>query len=147
MHHRTRPQLVVLSEKKATAYQPTGREVCISVTDIDDTQRPRLSQAFVSILHVAFSDIDEPEPDPSFLLFNEVHAKAIVRFVHQWRDVDRIVIHCMAGQSRSPGIAMALCELFDWDLGEMEEQYPWWNPWVRRELVRVGREVLQPAGV
>jgi predicted protein tyrosine phosphatase len=101
-----------------------------------------LSNAFTAVLRLAFSDIDEPSSDPADLLFNEEHAREIVNFVRPWTDVDRIVIHCLAGQSRSPGIAMGLCELFSWELGEMEERYPYWNPWVRTELVRVGREML-----
>ena len=137
------PEVLILSEVKALLYEPSLREVCISVTDIDDKSRPELSNAFTAVLRLAFSDIDEPSSDPSDLLFNEEHAREIVNFVRQWTDVDRIVIHCLAGQSRSPGIAMGLCELFSWELGEMAERYPYWNPWVRTELVRVGREMLQ----
>ena len=54
-----------------------------------------------------------------------------------------MVIHCMAGQSRSPGIAMGLHDLFSTQPEDMEERYPWANPWVREELVRVGRKLMQ----
>ena len=138
------PDILVLSEKKALLYEPEGREVCISVTDIDDDELPVLSRRFISILRLAFTDIDEPDEDPSFLLFNAAHATAIVKFAAQWRDVDRIVIHCMAGQSRSPGIAMGLYDLFSTQPEDMAERYPWANPWVRDELVRVGRLMMQP---
>ena len=138
-----RPQILILSEPKAQVYEPTGREVCISVTDDDAPSRPMLSNRFLAILRLGFSDIDEPGSDPADLLFNEGHAREIVTFVRQWTNVDRIVIHCKAGQSRSPGIAIGLCELFSWDLRDMEERYPFWNPWVRQELVRVGREVVE----
>jgi predicted protein tyrosine phosphatase len=142
MIQRHTPEVLILSEMKALLYEPSLREACISVTDIDDKARPELSNAFTAVLRLAFSDIDEPSSDPADLLFNEEHAREIVNFVRPWTDVDRIVIHCLAGQSRSPGIAMGLCELFSWELGEMEERYPYWNPWVRTELVRVGREML-----
>jgi hypothetical protein len=112
---------------------------------LDDDPLPSLSDAFLAVLRRTFTDIDEPDPDPTSLIFNSDHASEIVTFVRQWRDVDRIVIHCMAGQSRSPGIALGLCDLFGWGLGDMEERYPWANPWVRNELVRVGREVLNQA--
>jgi predicted protein tyrosine phosphatase len=135
---RHSPELLILSRKKAEAYDPSGREACISVTDVDDETLPRLSSAFAAILRVAFSDIDEPSADPADVLFNHAHATQIADFVRRWAHVDRIVVHCMAGQSRSPGIALGLCELFSWDPGDLEERYPFWNPWVRRELVRAG---------
>jgi len=88
-------------------------------------------------------DIDQPSAEPSDVLFNEEHATQVTDFVRRHcTQVDRIVVHCMAGQSRSPGIALGLCELFSWEAGDMEERYPYWNPWVRRELVRVGRKAL-----
>jgi predicted protein tyrosine phosphatase len=131
------PDLLVLAKRSALNYEPERREVCISITDPDD-RAATLSPAFIAVLRVAFIELDEPD-DPRQLLFNDRHATAILRFVEQWRDVDRIVIHCMAGQSRSPGIALALCELFGWDAADMQERYPGANPWVRNELVRVGR--------
>jgi predicted protein tyrosine phosphatase len=136
------PELFILSRKKAEAYEPSGREACISITDIDDERLPKLSSTFVAILRVAFSDIDQPSADPSEVLFNEDHARQVTDFVSHWTHVDRIVVHCMAGQSRSPGIALGLCELFSWATGDLEERYPFWNPQVRGELVRVGREAL-----
>ena len=70
------PELLILSRKKAEAYEPSGREACISITDVGDAPLPALSSAFVAVLRVAFSDIDEPSADPSEVLFNEHHATA-----------------------------------------------------------------------
>jgi predicted protein tyrosine phosphatase len=137
------PELLVLSRKKAELYQPDGREVCISITDGTDESAPVLSSAFVAVLRLAFSDIDEPSADPSEVLFNQDHAWQVTDFVRHWTDVDRVVVHCRAGQSRSAGLALGVCELFCWEIGELEQRYPFWNPWVRRELVRVGREALR----
>lgn len=136
---RRAPELLVLSRKQVEVYEPSGREACISITDADDEQLPTLSSAFVAILRVAFNDIDRPNPDPSAVLFDESHATKVMDFVRHWENVDRIVVHCMAGQSRSPGLALGLCDLFSWEIGDMEDRYPLWNTWVRRELVRVGK--------
>jgi predicted protein tyrosine phosphatase len=133
-----RPEILVLSEQKACVYEPLGQEICISITNPTAT-RPRLSTRFIATLSVQFTDIAKPSPFKWDRLFNEDHAREIITFVRQWADVDRIVIHCMAGQSRSPGVAMGLSELFSWDLDGMEERHPLWNTWVRGELVRVGR--------
>ena len=71
------PELLILSRKKAEVYEPSGREACISITDTDDEPLPRLSSAFVAVLRVAFSDIDESGADPSEVLFNEHHARQV----------------------------------------------------------------------
>jgi predicted protein tyrosine phosphatase len=137
------PELLILSRKKAEVYEPSGRELCISISDAGNEPLPRLSNAFVDILRLAFSDIDQPSDDPSEVFFNDDHACQVTDFVRRLTPVDRIVVHCMAGQSRSPGIALGLCELFSWETGDLEERYPFWNPWVGQELVRVGREALR----
>jgi predicted protein tyrosine phosphatase len=139
---RRRPGLLILSEQKACLYEPSGREVCISITN-PGGPTPRLSARFLAVLRLTFTDIARPSPFTWDRLFNDDHARRIVAFAKQWRDVDRIVIHCMAGQSRSPGVAMGLCELFSWDLADLEQQHPLWNTWVRDELVRVGQPLLE----
>jgi protein-tyrosine phosphatase len=136
-----KPEVLILSEQKARLYEPSGREVCISITNPDGAV-PSLSSRFVATLRVAFTDIAKPSPFKWDLLFNHEHAKQIIDFVREWEGVERVVIHCMAGQSRSPGVAMGLCELLAWDLSDLEQRYPLWNTWVRQELVRVGKELL-----
>jgi hypothetical protein len=140
---RVLPLVVVLSEHEAQLYEPSGREVCISVTG-PSKRLPDLSARFLAVLRISFSDITEPIDHPDYLLFNPQHAEEIVNFARQWAGVDCIVIHCHAGMSRSPGIAMALCELFGFrSATTWERSHPMWNKWVRGELVRVGRELLQ----
>ena len=136
-----KPEVLILSEQKACSYEPSGREVCISITN-PDGPRPSLSGRFAAVLRLTFTDIAKPSPFKWDLLFNEDHARQIIDFVKEWDGVERIVIHCMAGQSRSPGVAMGLCELFAWDLADLEQRYPLWNTWVRQELVRIGKELL-----
>lgn len=33
--------------------------------------------------------------------------------------------------------------LCGWPVAELEQEHPLWNTWVREELVRVGREMLE----
>ena len=134
------PEVLVLSENRARLYEPSGREVCISVTD-PGKPTALLSDRFLAVLRIAFTDIAELVEDPWDVVFTPDHAKEIVGFVQRWRGVDRIVIHCRAGLSRSPGIALGLCDVFSWPLGEMEREHPLCNKWVRKELARIGREM------
>lgn len=59
-------------------------------------------------------------------LFSEKEADEIFRFVLKNKDVEKIVVHCEQGYSRSSAVAAALCELYkDCDLSEFfdEKQY------------------------
>ena len=48
---------------------------------------------------------------------------------------ERLVVHCQVGVSRSPGVALGLCDRFGWPAGALEDSYPFFNRWVRRVLV------------
>ncbi len=143
MTHRARralptPEVLVLSERDAQLHQPVGREVCISITD-PGKPLPVLSIRFLAVVRLAFSDITEALDHPDLVLFDERHALEILWFVSHWRKVDRIVIHCQAGVSRSPGIAAGLSELFGWRLPlRLHDRDSLGNRWVRDELIRVG---------
>jgi predicted protein tyrosine phosphatase len=134
--------MLILSENSARLYVPARRAVCISVTD-PGKPTALLSDRFLAVLRLAFTDIAEVAEHPWHVVFTPQHAEEIVHFVQKWRDVDCVVIHCHAGLSRSPAIAMGLCDVFSWPLGKMEREHPLCNRWVRRELARVGREVTQ----
>ncbi len=141
-----RPEVLVLSQTRAETYVPSGREVCISVTDPGKLPA-RLSDRFAAVLRLVFTDITEPIDHPEYVLFDGNHAGEIVRFARKWRHVDRVVVHCRAGLSRSPGIAIGLTELFSWGaVDHLLKEHSLCNHWVRRELTRVGREVLESDG-
>ena len=137
------PRMVIMSIDRAESYQPHGAEVCISITD-PKAPAARLSPEFKAVLRLGFSDIAEPSPFAWHVLFAPEHAQQILDFVDLWPDVERIVIHCIGGQSRSPAVGMGLCDLKGWPLERMEDDHPLWNTWVRSELVRIGRQRKAP---
>jgi predicted protein tyrosine phosphatase len=125
-------ELRILSREGAERYEPQGVEICISITD--PTAPPaQLSPAFAAVLRLVFSDIVAIET-PLDVLFAADHAEAIVGFVEQWRHAERLVVHCHVGASRSPGVALGLCDWFGWSATALEEGYPAWNRWVRQVL-------------
>lgn len=126
----------MLSREGAERYQPRGVEVCIS---IGDPRAPpaKLSRAFAAVLRLTFNDI-VAAPGDDDILFGPVHAGEILRFVAEWPDVDRIVVHCEFGVSRSPGVALGLCDYFDWPARELEHAFPEWNRLVRSVIARKG---------
>jgi predicted protein tyrosine phosphatase len=123
------PAFVVLSREEAERYKPGEREICISIAD-PDAEPARLSGSFAAVLRLNFTDIIEMG-EPSDVLFSEDDAQAIREFIDAWPDVRRIVVHCHAGVSRSPGVALGLCDVRGWATAELERSHPGWNRLVR----------------
>ena len=126
-------ELRILSREAVERYEPQGVEICISITD-PTAPAAELSPAFAGVLRLAFSDIVAIESSAD-VLFAPAHAAAIVEFVEGWRHAERLVVHCLVGVSRSPGVALGLCDRFGWPAGALEDSYPFFNRWVRRVLV------------
>lgn len=53
------------------------------------------------------------------VLFGEDHAKQIIDFVDSHKDVDTLIVHCYAGQSRSVAAGAYLMEYFGVDNSEI----------------------------
>ena len=119
----------MLSRTDAEQYEPTGREICISISD-PDAQPAAISNGFAAVLRLYFDDLAEAEA-PTDILFGREHAGEITEFVERWSGVDRIVVHCNMGVSRSPGVALGLCDLHDWASAHIERSHPGWNRLVR----------------
>ena len=126
-------ELRILSREDAERYEPQGLEVCISITD-PETSPAVLSRGFAAVLRLAFNDI-VAQGTPEDVLFAPDHAAAAVGFIERWRHAERLVVHCHAGVSRSPGVALGLCDRFGWPAAALEESYPSWNRWVREVLL------------
>ena len=139
------PQLVVLSREDAEAYEPRGREICISISD-PEADPARISPRFAAILRLFFNDITEMG-EPSDILFAREHATAISEFIDVWPGAERVVLHCNMGVSRSPGVALGLCDLRGWATAELERSHPGWNRLVRsvmNELKPITRPSRKP---
>jgi predicted protein tyrosine phosphatase len=124
--------LRILSREAAERYEPRSLEICISIAD-PDAPPAHLSPGFAAVLRLAFSDIVTVEM-PADVLFAAQHAAAVVEFVDRWRDAERLVVHCHVGVSRSPGVALGLCDRYGWPAAGLEQAYPSWNRWVRQVL-------------
>ena len=130
------PQLVVLSREDAESYEPDGlREVCISISD-PDAEPARVSPKFASVLRLYFNDITE-RGEPTDILFTQEHAQSITRFIDGWPSAERIVVHCNMGVSRSPGVALGLCDLRGWATARLERSHPGWNRLVRTVMKEI----------
>ncbi|HEV7839886.1 MAG TPA: hypothetical protein VGO75_17575 [Gemmatimonadaceae bacterium] len=127
------PEFVVLSREEAEAYEPRGNEICISISD-PDASSAQVSPRFAAVLRLNFDDVIE-RGEPSDVLFAEDHAREIREFLDSWPNAERVMVHCNAGVSRSPGVALGLCDLGGWATAELERSHPGWNRLVRSVLV------------
>jgi predicted protein tyrosine phosphatase len=126
---RTNPQLIVLSREEVERYEPRRKEICISISD-PYAKPARLSPRFKAVIRMYFSDVTE-SGDPLDVLFATDHASAITDFIEGVPDFDRIILHCNMGISRSPAVALGLCDLNGWATAELERKHPGWNRLVR----------------
>lgn len=85
------------------------------------------------MLRLNFDDLME-RGEPSDILFAEDHAREIREFLAAWPNAERVMVHCNAGVSRSPGVALGLCDLRGWATAALERSHPGWNRLVRSIL-------------
>ncbi len=85
------------------------------------------------MLRLHFDDLTE-RGEQADILFAEDHAREISEFIDSWPNTERVMVHCNAGVSRSPGVALGLCDLRGWATASLERSHPGWNRLVRRIL-------------
>ena len=126
------PDLVVLSREDAEFYEPGPNEICISISD-PEAPPADVSPRFAAVLRLHFDDVTERGVD-SDILFAADQARAIIDFVDVWPDADRLIVHCNMGVSRSPGVALGLCDARGWATAALERSHPGWNRLVRSTM-------------
>jgi len=126
---KSAPELVVLSREEAERYEPSLKEICISISD-PDAEPADVSARFVAVLRLNFDDVTQ-RGEPSDILFAQDHAGAITEFLDNWPDAERVMVHCNMGVSRSPGVALGLCDARGWATAALERSHPGWNRLVR----------------
>lgn len=101
------PEIICMSEASAEAYEPGEREVCISIRD-PAAPLPDLSPQFLAVLSLEFDDDPEPGWEERCRSITETQADQVIEFVERHLTARRIVVHCLAGISRSPSLAAGL---------------------------------------
>ena len=100
--------------------------VIISITTTaDDEARIPPSPQCRATLRLVFLDADQPgDGFPESALFSNEHADRVWNFVLDHRPhIARIILHCDAGVSRSPGVAAALAKVLVGDDSEFFNRY------------------------
>lgn len=86
---------------------PTGQEVIVSIHDRN--QGPAaLQSGWKDVLRLSFHDTDVAKEN--YDVFNEAQAREVIDFIARHADVERIVVHCNMGVSRSAAVAMFISD-------------------------------------
>lgn len=76
-----------------------------------------VSNSCLDILHIKFDDVsskEEIEFNHCTIAISDEDARNILEFVERYKkDVNDMIIHCEAGISRSPGVGLALNQIFN----------------------------------
>jgi|GEM_PF-1817451 tetratricopeptide (TPR) repeat protein len=116
-----------MSQKNAEALRPDNTMALISIVAPTVTRNPqpgwgaRIDMVFNDITHI------DPEDDryKGYILFNEEMAKEMALFIKNLpSQITHIVVHCLAGVSRSAAVAKVLCEYYK---QEFTYDYPYFN--------------------
>ena len=110
--------------ERVAAHEVPHVVISITTTEDDRARLPASAQCR-GVLRLSFPDLENAIPGigPDEL-FGSAHADQIWDFVQRHRgQISRIVLHCDAGLSRSPGVAAALARVLVGDDSEFFQRY------------------------
>jgi len=83
----------------------------ISITDTGDDKNSFYPTSWIkAVLHIQFDDVIDHRKN----CITKEQAKEIAAFAQEnYEQIERFIIHCEYGQSRSAGVAAAICEFFE----------------------------------
>jgi predicted protein tyrosine phosphatase len=123
-------QVEFVSQENAEERSPQGREGIISITT-PDLGPARLKPGWYPVLWIEFDDLEEYESGA--VLFEKAHANRILGWLDRNEDrLDRIVVHCRMGVSRSAAVARFIADRYG--IEEFDREYDLFNKRVLRML-------------
>lgn len=101
-----------------------GSYVVITIADPEMARAAVKRQSgLLDVLSLHFHDAEPWSGNPSNIrLMDEHDARAIYDFVKEWKGkADALVVNCVAGMSRSPAVAIGICQAMGWDCQDIIE--------------------------
>ncbi len=143
-------QIMILSHSRAAKFKANSKDKPIYLIRIFDA--PRLTVApyaelkypeqFQTIKSYIFDD-SQFSDDERILFNDEIAERIITDFDNEAKDCQTLLVHCRAGISRSPAVAIALSEIFHLktpeQIAEMKKQFSFYNKRVYNTLLRVSK--------
>lgn len=117
---------------RVSTLEPRKESILIMITS-EGAKFPKINDMWYKVLKLKFDDVEgrESEIGSSSNVMQEDHAEKILDFVIDNINCD-IFISCDAGLSRSPGIVVALEQLFN--SNDVTDRYPHHNKFVKNKI-------------
>lgn len=115
-------EIKIMSYEAVLHYQPPAHRTCSIIRILEPNEKQenlKYKERYKEILELHFHDVVESIGLPSDIrLFGSEEAKRVLEFFQNNRDIDILVIHCHAGISRSPAVALGMT----WYLDDQEQE-------------------------
>jgi len=117
---------------QVSGLEPRPNSVLIIITS-PNSEFPELSKKWMEVLQIKFDDVENGFglKDKKYTAMTDYDAETILDFVIRNIDKD-IFISCDAGMSRSPGVLVALEQIFN--SRDVTEAYPYHNRYVKNKI-------------
>lgn len=122
-------KIVVVSHKQAAALHPQmdGKTVMIRITSYQF--RPLVfGDLYAAVHEQRFLDVEdhhahmyEQDQFDAPITITTAQAEAIVAFIREHANADQLVVHCDAGFSRSPAIALAAADILGLEAEDLRD--------------------------
>lgn len=106
------PEIIVMSRRDTIKYSHAENmksSIIISITDYNKSFpiiHKTTNNKILRILRLRFDDVTET--DDNYTAIDDEQAKTIASFVKMNMNIEKIIVHCEAGISRSAGCAAAI---------------------------------------
>jgi predicted protein tyrosine phosphatase len=104
----------VINSKTSESIIPLENTIIIRITSNEKFSYMANEKLFSDILELRFDDVSDTHPTGDTMLYGQMtndHYNQIVSFFEKNKlDTKNIIVHCDAGQSRSPAVALGILD-------------------------------------
>ena len=114
-------QTQVINSLISETYMPSDNTIIIRITSNEDFAKMKNRSIFQDVLELRFDDVSPEHPKEDSMLYGamkEEHFQEILKFVEKNKQAEKLIVHCDAGQSRSPAVAI---NILDYLLNDPEQ--------------------------
>lgn len=103
----------VFNSKASETFKPEPKSIIIRITSNEEFAIMEHRNLFQDVLELRFDDISDTHPKEDTMLYGAMtqeHYQQIKSFMDKNIDSFQLSVHCDAGQSRSPAVALSILD-------------------------------------
>ena len=118
-------RMQVINSKMSETFNPLPNTIIIRITSNENFAVMNHTTDFLGVLELRFDDISDKHPTEDTMLYGMMtpnHYYEIKSFVEKFKSNEcDIIVHCDAGQSRSPAVALGILDYLLEDHAQAQE--------------------------